>query len=262
MTSLPQEFYTPQELADLFRVTTRTVARLVERGELTATRIGQSVRFQRSDIERYVDGHKDAGSSEPSAPPLVVPDAQPMSNVTYWTQESPIGPLTVLVSNHGLCRIAFGDDDVAPIFKELQRPKFGRPAMVIGEDESVRRQLEEYFDGSRRAFDLQIDLSMVSEGRRPYVQALMEIPYGTTVAYKDIAARAGKPRGAQAAGQAVGHNPIPIVAPCHRVLAADGTLGGYGGGLNRKRFLLKLEGLGEFEGGWQKRRRADEGLPD
>jgi len=108
--------------------------------------------------------------------------------------------------------------------------------------EPVRRELEEYFAGRRRRFEISLDWTLIGGFRRRVLRATSEIPFGGVLSYGEIAAEAGSPRGSRAAGNALGANPIPIVIPCHRVLRSGGALGGYGGGLERKRLLLELEG--------------------
>ncbi|MGM9566259.1 methylated-DNA--[protein]-cysteine S-methyltransferase [Evtepia sp.] len=140
---------------------------------------------------------------------------------------TPMGPLTLFAQENRLTALVFGDFgsyDYLPLFGETQR------------------QLEEYFAGSRQNFDLPLDPSGTDFQRRVW-RALMDIPYGTAISYRELARRADCPRGYQAVGQANGRNPLPIFIPCHRVIGADGTLGGYSGGLDRKRFLLDLEGV-------------------
>ena len=105
---------------------------------------------------------------------------------------------------------------------------------------SVLAQLGEYFAGARRTFDVPLDLRG-SEFQRAFWAALLEIPYGETASYGEIARRVGRPGKARAVGRANGSNPIAVIVPCHRVIGADGTLTGYGGGLERKRLLLDLE---------------------
>lgn len=140
---------------------------------------------------------------------------------------TPMGPLTLFAQENRLTALVFGDFgsyDYLPLFGETQR------------------QLEEYFAGSRQNFDLPLDPSGTDFQRRVW-RALLDIPYGTAISYRELARRADCPRGYQAVGQANGRNPLPILIPCHRVIGADGTLGGYSGGLDRKRFLLDLEGV-------------------
>jgi methylated-DNA-[protein]-cysteine S-methyltransferase len=108
--------------------------------------------------------------------------------------------------------------------------------------DAVRRQLDAYFEGRRRAFELPIDWRLVRGFAGDVLRATARIPFGQVSSYREIAVEAGSPRAYRAAGNALGSNPIPIVVPCHRVLHAGGGLGGYTGGLDRKRFLLRLEG--------------------
>lgn len=141
--------------------------------------------------------------------------------------QSPMGPLTLFAEDGHLTALVFGDYggyDHLPLFEE------------------ARRQLEEYFAGYRQNFDLPLDPGGTDFQRRVW-RALTEIPYGKAISYKDLSQRADCPRGFQAVGQANGKNPLPILIPCHRVIGADGSLGGYSAGLERKRFLLDLEGI-------------------
>jgi methylated-DNA-[protein]-cysteine S-methyltransferase len=131
--------------------------------------------------------------------------------------DSPVGPLLVAATDRGILRISFDADP-------------------------VRRELDEYFEQRRKSFDLTVDL----RGTTPFtVQVLGElalVPYGQTATYGDLAARVGRPRAARAIGMVMNHNPIPIVLPCHRIVGSNGSLTGYGGGLDRKELLLRLEG--------------------
>ena len=109
--------------------------------------------------------------------------------------------------------------------------------------DTVRRELEEYFDGRRRQFDVALDWALTTPGfRRRVLEECARIPFGATRTYQDMAIGAGSPSAFRAAGGALGSNPIPIIVPCHRVLASSGGLGGYTGGLERKRTLLSIEG--------------------
>src|SRR5205823_1211688 len=107
--------------------------------------------------------------------------------------------------------------------------------------DEVRRELDEYFDGERDHFDVPLDMQLTRGFTRKVLQATARIPFGSVSTYRDVARRAGNDRAYRAAGNALGANPIPIVVPCHRVLHSGGGLGGYGGGLDVKRFLLRLE---------------------
>jgi len=158
----------------------------------------------------------------------------PSVEVVYGRIESPAGPLFAAASSRGLMMLAYRDDDEEP-------PGDGDPAVL----DQVRRQLEEYFAGERREFDLPLDWTLVRGFARAVLEATAAIPYGETRTYGQIAAEAGSPRAFRAAGNALGSNPIAIVIPCHRVVASGGRIGGYGGGLGRKRLLLDLEGASD-----------------
>ncbi len=107
----------------------------------------------------------------------------------------------------------------------------------------MRRELDEYFAGTRTSFDLALDFALMKPFARRILAVTARIPFGATSTYGEVAAEAGSPGAARAAGGALGSNPIPIVVPCHRVLARNGTLHGYTGGLDRKQRLLELEGV-------------------
>ena len=154
-----------------------------------------------------------------------------------WTMDSPVGPVTILASEQGLRRIEFAPEERMAIHIAGQAVERKMPFPVV-------EQLQEYFAGRRREFDLPLDLE--NQGT-PFQlrcwQALLRIPYGQVVSYAHQAQAVGSPKGFRAVGQANHHNPISIVVPCHRVIAADRKLGGYGGGLDVKRTLLELEGV-------------------
>jgi O-6-methylguanine DNA methyltransferase len=107
----------------------------------------------------------------------------------------------------------------------------------------TRRQLDEYFEQRRTEFDLPLDLRLSAEFTRRVLEELAKVPYGETTTYATLAARAARPRAARAVGTVMNRNPIPIVLPCHRVVGSTGSLVGYGGGLDRKEALLRLEGV-------------------
>ena len=155
----------------------------------------------------------------------------PSVEVVYRRITSPAGPLLAAASSRGLMMLAYRDHDEEP-------PGDGDPTVL----DPLRRQLQEYFAGARREFDLPLDWTLVGGFARAVLEATARIPYGETRTYAQIAAEAGSPRAFRAAGNALGSNPIAIVIPCHRVVASGGRLGGYGGGLDRKRLLLDLEG--------------------
>jgi len=146
------------------------------------------------------------------------------------------GPVTVWTSSDGVRRIEFGR-----LPKNRQETDPGeRPAVLV----DAVRQLEEYFAKTRTTFDLPLDFSGVtSDFQREVYDRLLTIPHGHVASYGQVARDVGKPDQARAVGQAVGANPIPIVVPCHRVIASDGRLTGFSGGLHAKVALLKLEGI-------------------
>ena len=164
-------------------------------------------------------------------------------DVAYTTLDSPVGPVLVAATRRGLVRISFGAiHDEEAVLAELCARVSPRVVETASYFDAVRQELEEYFHGQRTRFDLPIDWSLTGGFGRRVLEHTARIPYGDVSTYKEMAAKAGSPRGARAAGNALGSNPIPIVVPCHRVLHSGGGLGGYGGGLDRKEFLLKLEG--------------------
>jgi len=162
-------------------------------------------------------------------------------DVAYDVVGSPLGELFVGVSDRGLCVISY---QVEP---ELQAERLARgfgsrvlrsPRPVA----KVARQLDEYFEGERKSFDLDVDLRLARDFGRTVLEELGRVPFGEVTTYGALAARAGKPRAARAVGTIMNRNPVPIVLPCHRVVGANGSLVGYAGGLERKQALLRLEG--------------------
>ena len=153
--------------------------------------------------------------------------------------DTPIGTLLVAATDRGLCQISFDPDRG---LDELSEAAGRRVLRVPRRVEDVRRELDEYFEGRRTEFDLPLDVSRVPEFQRVVLHELALVPYGEVTTYGALAARVGKPRAARAVGGAMNRNPIPIVLPCHRVIGASGSLTGYGGGLDRKEWLLRLEG--------------------
>ena len=157
-------------------------------------------------------------------------------DVRYDVIDSPVGELAVAATGVGLCRISYGvdgfDDELAAVFgaRVLRAPL-----------DDVRSELDQYFEGGRRDFDLPLDLR-VAPFHEVVLAALARVPYGATTTYGALAREAGNPKAARAVGTVMNRNPIPIVLPCHRVVGADGSLTGYAGGLDRKRLLLRLEG--------------------
>lgn len=166
----------------------------------------------------------------------------------WYVMPSPLGPLTLVRSGRGLCGIEFGDfaavrDGLAAWAKRWWpsaafAPGDGDPLL-----EAARAELEAYFRGELRRFTVPLDLRGTLFQMEVW-RALQRVPYGTTASYKEIAAAVGRPRAVRAVGGANNRNPVPILVPCHRIVGADGSLVGYGGGLSLKARLLKLEGVG------------------
>jgi methylated-DNA-[protein]-cysteine S-methyltransferase len=168
--------------------------------------------------------------------------AEGLADVSYASLDSPFGKLTVAVTDRGLVRLAFPEEDLDAVLERLATRISPRIVEAPAAPDPLRRELEEYFAGRRRRFELALDWTLVGPFGQRVLRAASAIPYGEVLSYTQVAAEAGSPRGSRAAGNALGSNPIPIVVPCHRVLRSGGALGGYAGGLERKRWLLELEG--------------------
>jgi len=155
--------------------------------------------------------------------------------------DTPVGPLLVGVSDRGLCTISF-DAEPEQHLERLARLYGPRVLRASKPVDRVRLELDEYFDGRRQRFDVEPDLRHVADYHRRVLGELAQVDYGHTTTYGALAARSGNPRAARAVGTVMHRNPVPIVLPCHRVVGASGSLTGYGGGLERKEWLLRLEG--------------------
>jgi methylated-DNA-[protein]-cysteine S-methyltransferase len=161
-------------------------------------------------------------------------------NATWWRQESPIGTFTVLAGTRGVQRISLCAERSDADFLN------GAVDATEGCDDEIAIELDEYFSGRRRRFTMPVDLSELDHGfpRTVYEVLRREVCFGETVSYSELAEMAGRPGAARAVGNAMSRNPVPIVVPCHRVVAAGGRIGGYGpSGVATKRFLLELEGV-------------------
>lgn len=169
---------------------------------------------------------------------VVLPDADHFE-VAYATVDSPLGPVTLAASRLGLVGIAYGSGRGALTKVKVKGAAVEAPSRL----DEARLQLEEYFDGRRREFDVPIDWTRFDGFSASVLKATAEIPFGQTLSYREVAEAAGNPKASRAAGNALGANPIPIVIPCHRVLRSDGSIGGYTGGVDKKKVLLEVEGL-------------------
>jgi methylated-DNA-[protein]-cysteine S-methyltransferase len=170
-------------------------------------------------------------------------DEEGLLDVAYGSYDSPLGSLTVIVTPRGLVRLSYPGEAVERQLGEIADRLSPRILEAPERTDEVRRQLDDYFAGHRRGFDVPVDWRLVRGFAGDVLRATARIPFGAVSSYREVAAAAGSPNAYRAAGNALGSNPVPIVVPCHRVLHAGGGLGGYTGGLERKRYLLTLEGV-------------------
>jgi methylated-DNA-[protein]-cysteine S-methyltransferase len=194
-------------------------------------------------LERaLIEGAPPADVSPPALD-LTASDAG-LLDVAYATLDSPVGKLLLAATPRGLVRVAYLDDDdrAEAVLADLAARVSPRVLVSERKLDGPRRELDQYFSHARKRFELPLDWSLARGFGRRVLQATAKIPYGSVSSYKQVAARAGSPRGFRAAGNALGSNPMPIIVPCHRVLHSGGGLGGYTGGLERKRLLLAVEG--------------------
>ena len=178
-------------------------------------------------------------------PPAIVDAAAAagLLDVAYARLDSPVGTLVLASTPQGLARLAYVDEGQEDaVLQDLATRLSPRMLAAPARLDEPRRELDEYFAGRRQAFDLTLDLRLLGDFTRRVLAATTTIPYGEVATYREVATAAGSPRGFRAAGNALGSNPLPIVLPCHRVLHSGGGLGGYTGGLDRKRALLAIEG--------------------
>jgi methylated-DNA-[protein]-cysteine S-methyltransferase len=167
--------------------------------------------------------------------------AEGLLDVAFELTQSPVGELLLATTDRGVCRISFDSEPEAEL-DWLARSYGARVLRSSKPLDQLRRQLDEYFDHKRRAFDVSVDLSALPQFQQLVLDELRRVPFGATNTYGGLAARIGKPKAARAVGGALNKNPVPIVVPCHRIVGASGSLVGYAGGLARKEQLLALEG--------------------
>ena len=169
-------------------------------------------------------------------------------DVGYSYIDTPVGRLMVACTRRGLVRLEFPDADAGHVLEELADSLSPRVLEDPKRTEAARRQLDAYFEGRIRRFRTPLDWSLTSEGfSRRVLEATAAIPFGAVSTYREVAGKAGSPRAARAAGNALHDNPLPIVVPCHRVVPSSGGIGKYGGDPWRKAFLLNLEGAIDAE---------------
>jgi methylated-DNA-[protein]-cysteine S-methyltransferase len=195
----------------------------------------ESALREAADRLRHPPGAVDALAERASAEGLL--------DVAYATVDSPLGPLMVASTPRGLVRLSYSEfrNDEA-VLTDLARRVSPRVLEAPARVDRARRELDEYFEGRRTKFELPIDWTLTRGFTTEVLRATAAVGFGDTTTYSEVARVAGSPRAVRAAGNSLGSNPMPIVVPCHRVLRTGGGLGGYTGGLERKEFLLRLEG--------------------
>jgi methylated-DNA-[protein]-cysteine S-methyltransferase len=170
-------------------------------------------------------------------------EAEGLLDVAYAEVDSPLGKLLVATTPKGVVRLGFHNEDHEEVLDELATRISPRVLEAPAKLDAVRRELDEYFEGRLHRFTAKLDWTLTGQGfRHEVLSHTAKIPYGHTSTYMEMATKAGNRKAYRAAGNALGSNPIPVIVPCHRVLATGGGLGGYGGGLDVKQRLLRLEG--------------------
>jgi methylated-DNA-[protein]-cysteine S-methyltransferase len=192
------------------------------------------------------------GPRPPAPDPQLAEHGPPEVTAIHWAEQATaLGPVFVAASPDGVLAVGTGDHTAADFVERLEAELGVRARPVAAPSpllDQALAELREYFAGQRQSFSVPLDWRLL-RGSKFYgqaLQALAKVPWGTLVSYSELARRAGAPRAARAVGSACAHNPLPILVPCHRVIHADGTLGGYGGGARAtdyKRALLALEGV-------------------
>lgn len=167
--------------------------------------------------------------------------ADGLLDVAYRVVDSPVGRLLVAAGEHGVLRVAFEVQDHDAALADLAARVSPRVLEGGHRLDPVLRELDEYFTGRRRTFDVPLDLRLATGFRREVVAALPRVAYGATASYAQVAASAGRARAVRAVGTACARNPLPLLLPCHRVVRSDGTPGRYAGGDDAKALLLTLE---------------------
>lgn len=171
----------------------------------------------------------------------VTADRQGILDVAYTTIDTPVGALLLAATKRGLVRVAYACEDHDLVLESLADKLSPRILHAPKRLDAAAREIDQYFAGTRTAFDLPLDRALSSGFRQVVQQHLSQIGYGHTESYRDVARIVGNPKAVRAVGSACATNPLPVVVPCHRVLRTDGKLGGYIGGLDAKSALLTLE---------------------
>ena len=212
----------------------------------SADAVERAARTERSDpveraFRRISAEAPDAADRATAGLPARAAD-EGLLDIAYTELDSPVGRILVASTPRGLVRVSFPTEAPEAVLADLAATVSPRILEAPARLDEVRRELEEYFAGGRAGFDLALDWRLTKGFRRRVLRATARIPYGEIATYAEVARSARSPRAHRAAGSALGANPIPIVVPCHRVLRTGGALGGYGGGLDVKDYLLRLEG--------------------
>lgn len=171
----------------------------------------------------------------------VAADRDGVLDIAYRIIDSPVGPLLVAATERGLVRVAYAREDHDAVLQQLADKISPRILRAPTRLDAVTRELDEYFAGTRRTFDITLDWRLSAGFRSTVLHHLPEIGYGHTASYAAVAQLTGNPKAVRAVGTACATNPLPVVVPCHRVVRSDGAMGGYLGGVEAKRILLDLE---------------------
>jgi len=167
-------------------------------------------------------------------------DAEGLVDVAWTVHDSPVGPLVLAATDDGLVTISYQDADA--VLDTLAARISPRVLALPGRLDPARRQLDGYFAGTRRSFDLDLDWRLMTPFQQSIMRVVHDVPFGHVATYQQVATAIGRPTASRAAGGANARNPLAIVVPCHRIVGSDGSLTGYAGGMERKAFLLHLEG--------------------
>lgn len=172
---------------------------------------------------------------------VAMAEQERLLDIAYRTFDTPVGTLLVAATDEGLLRVAYEREDHDAVLAKLAERVSARILRAPGRLDVVVRQFDEYFAGERTEFEVSLDFRLSTGFRRTVLAHLPEIAYGHTESYAQVAAAAGSPKAVRAVGTACATNPLPVVVPCHRVVRSDGSFGGYVGGEEAKRTLLRME---------------------
>ncbi|CAM3603685.1 methylated-DNA--[protein]-cysteine S-methyltransferase [Smaragdicoccus niigatensis] len=167
--------------------------------------------------------------------------AEGLIDVAYRTIDSPIGSLLLAATDQGLVRLAFANEDHDVVLESLASTVSPRILRTPARLDTAARELDQYFEGRRWRFDLPLDFRLSRGFRLSVLEHLVQIGFGATESYTEVAAAVGNPKAVRAAGTACATNPLPVIVPCHRVVRSDGSFGNYLGGVETKRYLLDFE---------------------